>query len=617
MNTVEGKKYMDELYRISTMLNDNKRQALALQYLLLNQIHTNADINAIREATDSLKRFSLRNYSKVSYYFGWSQYIQVLISGDTTMHIGKTELENMMREVLEDNHIYGRIQCYRRFMSYYERLRLWKEAIAQNAEAITITEQSDPDNSNLSMYYLDQAKLLRQINNYTGAYEYIQKGLNTYKEKYHKVQLISMKCQLDAETGNYDSIIRDYNELMSDEESVQEGQNTHFMVLIRYYYNIAIGDFDKAAAAIRDIAKMDVSKDQVVNMKLMLGAIASDKLTSRYNIKLPYKIKESMLEYSWSVDSINSQVSKLMGDETIKQLDTPIMIRQQGELERAAGARRRMIGQTMLSICFILIITLIVLIIRTRKSNRKMRELTSAFAMKNLRLQQRNEELQGTINTMRLAYDRSATRLDDVIKDSKMKSTFIMSLAKELRLVAINGLNKATVPQLLEYAKNMEILQNLATRKHINIESINLNATCQKIFDKYIAENPPANGLTFYFEPTQERNVNVEANSELLALIISNLLRLSQRHTNKGEIILKTRRAQNGHLQMIVSDTGAGIPLNKRDRMFERLSEMEDSDTGTILHLTICRVAAHSQNCRIWLDTSRHSALGTSVIVEF
>lgn len=618
LNVKGSKKYMDELFEVAGSLNDTRYQTLALQYILLHYIHFNENVDKVGEFTDSLKSFSLRTGSKYSYYFSWSQYIQYLIEGDTTFHRGKLELERMMAEVLEDDHVYGKIQCYRKFMAYYERMHLWDAAIAQNKDAITTTEQQDPQNSNLSMYYLDQARLLRMTGNYPEAYDYIQKAMGSYKENLHKIQIVALKCQMDAETDNYSSIIESYKDCMSNEELIREGQNTTYLLKIRFYYNLAIGDFNKAMAAIRDYEKTQNDPLQVSRLKLFLASSIGQQAIDKTKTKYPsLDIKKSMLDFVYATDSINYNINRIMGDETLRTIDSSVLMRKHGEELMAAGARRRVLGTTMLIICFVLIIVLSVLIARNRKHNRKLREQTSEVVKKNIKLQQYNSELAGSLETARATMEGSQARIDDVIKDNKMKTSFIVSLAKELRTVALNGLDKASVSQLLEYAKNMEILQNLATREHITIETLNLNDHCKDVFDKYVIENPSSNGVKFYFEPVPESYPMVEANPELLTLIICNLLRLSQNHTKQGEIILKTRRNQQGKLQLIVTDTGGGIPKSKRDRMFDRLADFEDSDTGTLLHLTICRVAAHSQNCRIWLDTTLYSISGTSIVVEF
>lgn len=617
LNVPGSKSNIDELFKVSTYLQDPHKQSVALQYLLLHRLRTKSSTEDIIEAVDSLKGFCRRHNDMSAYYFGWSQYIQTLINGDTTLMRGKSELENMMREAsAEDNH-YGRIQCYRRFSSYYMKLHLWDSALGQNKEAIELTELSYPNNHNLPIYYLDNARICTYKHDYSSAYDFIQKALDLQNDKLHKLQILTLKCRLDALTNDYNSICKTYNEVMSDDDLVRQGQNTHFMYILRFYYNIASPDYDKAANTIRDYEAFGATPSQTIDMKILLAAAVANNVSARHNIRLPYDIKEQILMYESLSDSVNYEISQLMANHNDMQLDTPLLIRQQREEERAMGARRRLIGTTMLFISGILIIVLTILIVRNTKKNRKLRLQTSNVAKKNIHLQMLNNELQANIENLKASNDTNQSRMDAIIKDSKMKSTFITSMARELRMVAMNGLDKASVDQLLEYAKNMEVLQNLATRDNMVFDELNLNLVCQEVFNKYLSEHPTHDNVKFYFEPIAENAPMVHANTELLTLIISNLLRLAQRHTQNGEITLTTRRNQNGRLQMIVSDTGQGIPKHKRERMFERLADMEDTDTGSLLHLTICRMAAHSQNCRIWVDATQYSISGTSIILEF
>lgn len=617
LNVPGSEPNINELFRLSTYLQDPHKQSVALQYLLLHRLRTKAPKEDIVEAVDSLKRFCRRHNDMSAYYFGWSQYIQTLVNEDSTMVQGKAELESMMREASDEDNNYGKIQCYRRLSHYYMKLHLWDTALLQNKEAIELTELTYPNNHNLPVYYLDNARICEAKHDYAAAYDYLQKSLNMQDDKLHKLQALAHRCRLDALTGDYNSICKTYNEAMSDNEMVRQGQNTHFIYILRFYYNLASPDFEKAASTIRDYEAFGATPEQTIDMKLFLASAVASNVSARHNIRLPYDIKEQILKYETISDSINNQISQYMANHNNLELDAPLLIRQQREEERAMGARRRLIGTTMLCVSGALIIILTILIVRNTKKNQKLRLQTSSVAKKNIHLQMVNNELQASIENLKAANNTNQSRIEAIAKDSRMKSTFITSMARELRMVAMNGMDKASVDQLLEYAKNMEVLQNLATRDNMACDELNLNLVCQEVFNKYLSEHQSQNGVKFYFEPAPESNPMVQANTELLTLIICNLLRLAQRHTSKGEITLSTRRSQNGHLQMVVSDTGHGIPKHKRERLFEPLADIEDTDTDTLLHLTICRMAAHSQNCRIWVDTSQYTTSGTNIIVEF
>jgi signal transduction histidine kinase len=89
----------------------------------------------------------------------------------------------------------------------------------------------------------------------------------------------------------------------------------------------------------------------------------------------------------------------------------------------------------------------------------------------------------------------------------------------------------------------------------------------------------------------------VPGDRDALARAVRNLLENAERHAvTRVEVAL---RPMDGHIRMTVSDDGPGIPLEERDRVFERFTRLDESrardDGGAGLGLAIVReiVATH------------------------
>ncbi len=68
----------------------------------------------------------------------------------------------------------------------------------------------------------------------------------------------------------------------------------------------------------------------------------------------------------------------------------------------------------------------------------------------------------------------------------------------------------------------------------------------------------------------------VETDPALLRVMLSNLLGNAIRYTPRGEIRMRCAAGADGGLQLAVSDTGIGIPVDQVDRIFEDFQRLED-----------------------------------------
>ena len=92
-----------------------------------------------------------------------------------------------------------------------------------------------------------------------------------------------------------------------------------------------------------------------------------------------------------------------------------------------------------------------------------------------------------------------------------------------------------------------------------------------------------------------------------LRQILVNLLSNAVKFTAEGEVVLSVRRADDGTLLFAVSDTGIGIPADRRDRLFRSFSQVDASTTrvygGTGLGLVISQRLAQAMGGDIRVDS--------------
>jgi len=112
---------------------------------------------------------------------------------------------------------------------------------------------------------------------------------------------------------------------------------------------------------------------------------------------------------------------------------------------------------------------------------------------------------------------------------------------------------------------------------------------------------------------TSVRDVEIEADWDKVKQIVINLLDNAFRFSPAGSQVLVTSDVQDGRAVVRVKDMGPGVPLAKRDRLFEKYtqSKMEGMERGLGLGLYIVRTFAEAHGGEVWLEDEE--GLGTVI----
>jgi signal transduction histidine kinase len=105
----------------------------------------------------------------------------------------------------------------------------------------------------------------------------------------------------------------------------------------------------------------------------------------------------------------------------------------------------------------------------------------------------------------------------------------------------------------------------------------------------------------------ERREVHVEADEERLMQVMANLLSNAAKFSPAGGEVEVGMTVNDGYVLVSVTDHGPGIPDDFRERIFERFSQADASDTrlhgGTGLGLSISKAIIERLHGRIGFDT--------------
>ena len=109
--------------------------------------------------------------------------------------------------------------------------------------------------------------------------------------------------------------------------------------------------------------------------------------------------------------------------------------------------------------------------------------------------------------------------------------------------------------------------------------------------------------------------IDLRTNGKYLSMLIAVLLGNAYKFTQKGTVCLECGQVDDERVFIAVSDTGCGIPPEKRAYVFERFTKIDTFSQGNGLGLYLCRLIVRHLDGEIRIDPAY--AGGTRIVATF
>lgn len=198
---------------------------------------------------------------------------------------------------------------------------------------------------------------------------------------------------------------------------------------------------------------------------------------------------------------------------------------------------------------------------------------------------------------------------------NELKTQFIRNISDQMRPTLDNLQTAAdrltaTAPQeagqmlvqvkaLKDFTLDIQELSSLenSLMQPYEAQSIAVGTFCKKTIEKIRDEVQPGVELA-----VDAAALEIKTNAEQLERILMHLLRNAALYTSSGKIKLEFKKRGAHICQFIVTDTGRGIPVEKRENLFKPFTEVKDLSEGDGLGLPICALIATKMNGTLTLD---------------
>ena len=227
------------------------------------------------------------------------------------------------------------------------------------------------------------------------------------------------------------------------------------------------------------------------------------------------------------------------------------------------------------------------------------------------------DELEVSEAALREAKDRAE-------ESNRLKSAFLANMSHEIRtpLNAIVGFSdvlsagdtaiddqrgyfeiiKANSDLLLRLINDILDVSRLeADRVTITLEKCDVVQVCTQVTASVTQARRSSNRIVF---ESAADSLEIRTDIQRLQQVVINLLSNADKFTENGTITLKLEPDMRNRTALFsVSDTGCGIPPEKRKRVFERFEKLNEYAQGTGLGLSICKLIVEKWGGRIWIDS--------------
>jgi len=594
----------DTLFRMAGEKKDQRMQAVALCAKLDFFYYQNKQLDSIMHYVDIVKDFAKKTNQPKYYYFVWSRRLVNYYIKQRQYNIALYEANKMMQEAEQEKYMEGIAGAYNVLGSIYQQKRLFNLAIDNKKKEIEINLEYNLDKYNLSGSYSSLANFYCEVGDTAKASECLKQSAtciySSAQEFYYYTRNAQYYLAIEDFTQAW-KYLQKAKTLSETSKEVQKNLQEYYEILKRYY--VMTQKYEKALE-VQDqiISTFHPEEDSYIEAVFNRASIY-------YRMGDLPKAAQYYHKYYMLSDSAQISNESITAGEFAALLGVERLNLEKSELQQQIQQRDLVNKQRIIILLITLLICGLIIFYREHLLNGRLRISQKC-------LSETNRELLFSQKALSQAKDQAE-------EGSRMKSEFIQNMSHEIRtpLNSIVGFSQIlssyfsnedetkefahiieqSSTNLLQLVNDVLDLSKLDGEEAIPTQTIaDLTGICQTCIDQIYAKVKPEVELKFI--PERE-NFSMLTNPDRISQILINLLQNAAKFTNQGTITLAYYiREEEKKVLICITDTGIGIPAEKREFVFERFAKVDSFVPGTGLGLSISSMIAEKMGGSLTLD---------------
>lgn len=599
----------DTLFQMAAERDDERMQAVAIATKLDYHYYKTANEDSVIYYTNEVKDFSKATHQPKYYYFAWANRLILYYLKTGRTNIALYEAQKMLKEAQTEDDKTGLSRCYNIMSQIYTVKRFESLAIEWRLKEIELSEKYNIENYNICQIYSQIANYYINRNMQNEALQALEKSISTANSTSQKVasklEYVNYYCRF-GDFAAAENILKECEAAFEQDKRLESIKKRLYSTECLYYKQTK--QYQKAleAADKQEIEEQRLNESiQSSNHYRIKGDIYREMGNANQAVKYLYK-------YIQSDDSLKIANEQMASSEFATLLDVEKLNSEKKELMLQAQEKEIRNKTTLIFSLIILLGILFYFLYRESHLNRKLKVSEGELKI-------RNEELTVSREELRKAKDKAEA-------NSQMKTTFIQSMSHEIRtpLNSIVGFSQVLnehyskeFPETKEFVKIIESNSNDLLRLVTDVLALSeldqydklpadieteVNLICQLAYE--IAKDNKKEGVEVLFKPERE-NLNIISNPERISQVLTKLAYNAAKFTAQGSITIAYSVLEAEKLiEINVTDTGIGIPVDKQEDVFERFYKVNTFTQGTGLGLSICRSIAEKLEGSLRIDSS-------------
>ncbi|ERI84713.1 ATPase/histidine kinase/DNA gyrase B/HSP90 domain protein [Bacteroides pyogenes F0041] len=598
----------DTLFHMAEKLHDKRMQAVALSTQLEYHYYQSSNEDSVIHYANKVKMFSKRTQQPKYYYFAWGNRLILYYLKTGRSNIALYEAEKMLKEAQKEDSKIGLLYCYSVMSQIYTIKKLNTMAFEWRLKEIELTEKYKLENYNITNTYIQLADYYIEEHQQEKAFDALAKASNSSNSASHKVWLQLGYVNYYSTFGDFqkaEKALEECKEMFEKDQRLKLQKKGLYRT--EYIYYQKTGQFQKALEAIEN----QRIEEQRLNEHIQNSSRyrAKGEIYSRMG-KLDTAV-DYLMKYIKAEDSLKIANERLASSEFANLLNVELLNAEKKELILQAQKKEIRTKTGIAALLSILLGIVFFFLYRENSLNRKLKASEKELKLK-------NEELIISREEVRKARDRAEA-------ESRMKTTFIQSMSHEIRtpLNSIVGFSEVLSDRYKEDTETTEFAEIIKSNsqellrlitdvlalseldQHEKLPSdikTDINITCLQAIDTASACKDKE--ITVSFRPIRNELV-ILSNPDRVTQLLTGLMHNAVKFTNHGNIdISYTESEEKKQLQIHITDTGIGIPIEKQEEVFERFYKVNPFSQGTGLGLSICRNIAEKLGGSLQVDSS-------------